>query len=290
MYKVDILALFNSWDFLLFSVLLILVYTLKSVYRKRKLNFIDRLIGIAGLIISIVGILGQFQIFTGMYVISIIGAAIFLLIMFSPYLLGEKVKKKFGNTCKIKCGVQYYLERNDILFEEFIRQAHKEIVFVSISHEYMQSYEKRIVSEAIRNRNIAVTVLVLEPTSNKVNIKERVFGIGNFGKGDLSRGLKERVENSLKSLRLMKNDLKENKEKLKIETYDDDINSSLIIIDHYYENGKLSDNACIKIEEHYLADSYQSRKNVIVFRKDNQDYYDRCYSIYENIDKRKLYC
>ena len=97
----------DSYNFILFAVLLILVYSIKSVYRKRKLNFIDRLIGIAGLIISIVGILGQFQIFTGMYVISIICVASFSLIMVSPYLLGEKVKKKIGYRCKISCSILF---------------------------------------------------------------------------------------------------------------------------------------------------------------------------------------
>ena len=81
-----------------------------------------------------------------MYIISIIGAAIFLLIIFSPYLLGEKVKRKIGKPCKIKCGVQYYLERGDIPFEDLIRQAKKEIVFVSLSHEYIQLYEQKILS------------------------------------------------------------------------------------------------------------------------------------------------
>jgi len=266
---------------------------LESVYKKSKLDNIDRVIGISSALIGILSlspILFKEYVIVAVYIIFVIGVSISLLIFFSSYLLGEKVKKKIGNPCKIKCGVQYYLERNDIHFGEFIGRAKKEIVFVSISHEYIQSNEQQIVSQAIVNEGVKVSVLVLDPTSEKVQFKERVFGIGNFGKDDLSRGLKSRIENSLHSLCRMKNELKENKNKLNIETYDDDISSSLIIIDHYYEDGKISDNVCIKIEEHFLADSYQSRKNVIVFRKDNIDYYNRCYSIYENLTNRKSYC
>ena len=186
-FKAEHFSLFDSYNFILFAVLLILVYTIKSVYRKRKLSFIDTLIGIGWFNHKYCWYFRAIpNIYRNVYYIHN-WCTIFLLIIFSPYLLGEKVKRKIGKPCKIKCGVQYYLERGDIPFEDLIRQAKKEIVFVSLSHEYIQLYEQKILSQAIVNRGVKVTVLVLDPFSDLIPHKEHVFGIGNFGDGDLSK-------------------------------------------------------------------------------------------------------
>ena len=51
-----------------------------------------------------------------------------------------------------------------------------------------------------------------------------------------------------------------------------------MIIDHG------TDNACIKIEDHYSTEN--SRQNKLVFFKDNQSYYKSCFDDYEAISKQ----
>ena len=201
-----------------------------------------------------------------------------LVIMYWDVLTGKKVQKKLGRPCRIDNGVQYYLSRRDLSFEEVVNVAKVEIVFVSVTHEIVASDKDNVVREVIVNKNIRVRVMVLDPDSEQVSYKERIFGIGVFARGDpnLSRSLQERIEDSLRSLRYLQRQLPDEKrDLLTIESYNFDIPTSLMIIDHG------TDNACIKIEEHYSTEN--SRENKLVFHRDNPSYYNDYYHMYEEM-------
>ena len=70
--------------------------------------------------------------------------------------------------------------------------------------KYIQNHDKQIVTQAIINNGVKVTFLVLDPLSDKIPYKEHVFGVGNFGEGDLSRELKGRIDNFLQLCRKKK--------------------------------------------------------------------------------------
>lgn len=201
-----------------------------------------------------------------------------VVIVFLDSLTGKKVRNRLGKPCRINNGLQYYLSRLDLPFESIIKVAKQEIIFISVTHELVAPDKDNIVREAIMNKNIRVKVMVLDPDSEQVSHKERIFGIGSFARGDpsLSRSLQERIQGSLQSLRYLQRQLPEEKRGLlTIETYDFDIAVNLMIIDHG------TDNACMKIEEHYSTEN--SRQNKLVFYRDNPSYYNYYYNMYEEM-------
>ena len=126
-----------------------------------------------------------------------------LVIVFWPRIHGDYVRKKLGKPCKIGLDrIQYYISRQDLPLEDLVRLSKQEIIFVSVTHEIVAPDKDGIIKQAIENRSIKVKVMILDPNSQKIQHKERVFGIGAFARGDpdLSRGLNERIQDSLNNL------------------------------------------------------------------------------------------
>jgi hypothetical protein len=177
---------------------------------------IDRAIGIAGLFLSVIGTLSFFigenyiPTFIVRIIVIITGIGIFLFLVFWPNIKGETVKKKLGKPCKIGVDrIQYYLSRRDLPLEALVKLARKEITFVSVSHEIVAPDKEDVIRQAIINKNIKVKVMVLDPNSTIISIKERIFGLGIFSQGEpnLKNSLKDRIKDSLQELNHLKTEL-----------------------------------------------------------------------------------
>jgi hypothetical protein len=271
---------------LLFAISFVCLYNFtKNRHKKKQLDSLQQLT-IVGIIIGVV-----FGSILFLYAPEIdfrtkgigfaVSVGIYFLIIYRNSLNNTKVRKKLGGPCKISSNrVQFYLSRSYLPFEEVVGAARKEIIFLSISHEIVAQDKEHIIREAIVNRNIRIKVMILHPRSRYVHYQEHVFGIGVFsmGRADLDRTLERRITDSLQNLDNIKARLPEEKRNnLTIETYDYDLSTSLMIIDHGTKN------ACIKIEEHYSTEG--SRQNKLVFFEDNEEYYQTYYEQYENASK-----
>jgi hypothetical protein len=212
-------------------------------------------------------------------IVGIIGVTIY----FIDDLTGKRVKKRLGKPCRITNRIQIYLSRHDLDFVDIVGIAKKEIIFVSVTHEIAAKDKQDVIRDAILNNgDLIVRVFVLDPYSKYVSHKDHVFGTGMFAEGDpdLEKPLKTRIEESLNQLQYFKNSLEEKANRFLIETYDADIPSSLMIIDH-----NVNKNPCIKIEEHFERSKELSRQNKVVFHKDNPSYYEKCYNEYLKISQ-----
>lgn len=268
--------------FVYLSILaLVLLIRALLISRRRKLERFDRVIGVLALFIALIGILPVFHIEAVDVQKPVIGAltiiiaiAISLLAFFYRRLKGEIVRKKIGKPCRItNYRVQQYLRREDIPTKDVINLARKEILFVSVTHEYLAPDDEEIIYHTITSRNLTVKVFVLDPNAD-LSYQERVFGTK----------LEPIIRKSLEDLDKLKSKLGRHGENLIVETYHKpDFNYSLILVDHVKENGKIIDNAFMKVEEHPPESMPYSRPSQVIFRKDYPDGYDEYYSKFEDV-------
>lgn len=171
------------------------------------------------------------------------------------YFESDAVTKVLGNPFDRKEGIQKYNNRGKSPFEELIRGAKNEIIFVSTSHEMIARFKNDIIQEAIEN-DLSITVVVLHPDSTEVKRKQIIFQITD---------LSEKIQEALRKLCILKKTVT-NTEKLVIKTYDSEVNYSYIVVD------PKSDNALIKIEE-LSGNDPEKRKSYLAYKKDNHKFF-----------------
>lgn len=275
-----------------YIILIIAIILLtRSIYlgRKRTLQSVDRALSVLGLFLASISFIAylvgeQFASSPSFLLpVMVIGLCIFFVITYRPFFTGQKVKKRLGKPCRIENTTQLYLYRDDLPFQEIVGLAKKEIVFVSITHEFTAPDDNDIIKNAIlKTPGITVKVFVLSPNTD-LHYQEQLFGVE----------LQKPIVTSLEQLRKLKNSLKNKSNKLTVYTYTTtNFPFSMIIIDHVLDtHKKIDDNACMKIEIHPASKKPKYRPNEVVFRSDYQEHYDHYHDQFKyQIESNSILC
>ena len=177
----------------------------------------------------------------------------------------KSVVKKFKNSTIEDGKVQYFKSRRDLDLRKFLDIVEREIIFLSVTNEYIVTDYLELVKEYIINRKINVIFLILNPDSRHVDEMSRYFSIDEIS-------LRQKIETVKRELIALRSKLQQNYQNLfHIQTYDYILKYSLIIIDHNDDgNNKFTS---IKIEQYLFDNHVNSRPNRIVFLKNNVSYY-----------------
>jgi hypothetical protein len=191
------------------------------------------------------------------------------------FIESESVVKVIGTPDDRKEGIQKYKNRKTSPFEELLREAKNEILFISTSHEFVAKYNKKLMRELIEN-NIKITVMVLRPSSDKIKSKESLFEISNI------RPLAKLIREALNELCILKLLLGDKRNNLITKTYDSDVKFSYIVIDPY------SEDAIMKVEE-LQGDNPDNRKSSLAYKKDNYKFFQEHWEEINDIKNDKKY-
>jgi hypothetical protein len=100
-----------------------------------------------------------------------------LVIKFWENLRGEEITKKLGNPYSTQYRVQHYRSREDLSFEELVNVVKNEIILVSISHKLVARFQEKVIRDAIVNRGVTITVMLLKPDSTFISEVADFFAI-----------------------------------------------------------------------------------------------------------------
>jgi hypothetical protein len=191
------------------------------------------------------------------------------------YIESESVTKVLGIPEDTKEGIQKYSNRKTSPFEQLLKEAKSEILFVSTSHEFATKYNKTLMRKLIEN-NISLTTWVLDPASDEIKKKESLFEIKDI------RDLSKVIDETLKELCKFKSSLGNLHDKLIINTYDSNVKYSYIVIDPRTEN------AIMKVEE-LPGDNPDNRKSSLAYKKDNEKFFQEHWDEIKSIKNIKIY-
>lgn len=163
---------------------------------------------------------------------------------------------------------------DDLPLENILREVQDEVLFVSVSHEMVNRFKYEIVQRTVKN-GVKMTVRILDPNSKHLPNKQ-----SNFGRS--VDDLRSVIVAELKRLCEQKNKLKKHGINLTVETYDDSLNHSYILVDPQ------SKNPWIKTERHSPQDP-ELRESKLAYKLDNPSFYRRNVRILQNIKNVKKY-
>jgi len=269
--KLEILNLLLT----IFYVFLILSSSFFLLRRKKPMNSVERITHVSSLIGCAIGVIGimflPIDINYRATIIIVITIIVGLGISWEK-INGNHVTKKLGHPVLVRSGIQYYLSRDDLPFDEAISNAKEKIGFLSISH-IIATQEKFDVMRGAIIRGLEITILLLDSNSSVIPQLQ-----SNFKKS--TTDLKNDIETSKKLLNEIKLELPEDKKKLLIiKEYDYDVGYSIMVVDPE------SNNAWIKMEEYPRNIKASERVNKAVFKQDNIDYYKPIYETFKQIDR-----
>ena len=198
-------------------------------------------------------------------------------------LSSKSVVYKFKKSIILDGKIQYFKSRHDLDLYEYLSRAEKDIIFVSLTNEIISKDVNlnNLIRYLIMDKNISIRFLVLDPNSSIVDKICSFFGLDE-------KEFKKTIIETLTNLSQLKKGLTNNRELMQIETYNSDLQNSLIIIDHdtKWKNKFTS----IKIEQYIMgSDNIGSRPSYIVFLKNNKSYYTKCFKDYSDLGKTKNY-
>lgn len=131
------------------------------------MNSVERISQISSLIGCFIGVIGIiFLPIDIIYRIIIILAITFFVGIGLGWekINGNHVTKKLGHPVLVRSGIQYYLSRDDLPFDEAISMAKEKIGFLSISH-IIASKEKFDIMRGALIRGVEITILLLDSNS-----------------------------------------------------------------------------------------------------------------------------
>ena len=183
------------------------------------------------------------------------------------------VFKKLGSPRIIE-GIQQY-ENSDELpkFKELMTSAKETVDMSGLSFTLMILQHFNVIKKALK-KGRKFTFLILDVNSKEVEKYSQTF--------ENAKDLKSHINSTLEFLCELKKELKD-KNNLTIKTYDSFQKYGIIIID------KDTENALVKVEQ-YNFDNPNTRRNKIVYKVDNPDFYESSLSEYnELLEKSKEY-
>ena len=141
-----------------------------------------------------------------LYWFIIIVVAIISLILTHLYfhnLSSKAVLKKFKNSIIEDGKIQFFKSRRDLDLRKFLDIAEKEIIFVSVTNEFIVTDYLELVKEYIMNRKINVIFLILYPNSQHLSEMSRYFSIDE-------NSLRQKIETAKRDLLNFRSSLKQN--------------------------------------------------------------------------------
>ena len=181
------------------------------------------------------------------------------------------VTKKLDSSRIIE-GIQKY-ENSDELpkFKELMASAMETVDISGLSFTLMILQHSNVIKKALK-KGRKFTFLILDADSKEVEKYSQTF--------ENAKNLKNHIDSTLEILCELKKELK-NKNNLTIKTYELFQKYSIIIID------KDTENALVKIEQ-YNFNNPNTRRNKIVYKVDNPDFYGSSWIEYnELLEKSK---
>jgi hypothetical protein len=112
--------------------------------------------------------------------------------------------------------------------EDILREVQNEILFVSVSHEMVNRFKFETIKRSIK-KGVKITVRILNPNSEHVSKKQRLFG-------QTVDDLHATLDAKLSRLCDQKRKLKKLGIDLSIETYDDRLTRCCTLLDPQSEN------------------------------------------------------
>ncbi|MGZ5511567.1 MAG: hypothetical protein ACXWFC_14005 [Nitrososphaeraceae archaeon] len=152
--------------------------------------------------------------------LSFIGLAIIFFVapivveLFNKFLSSKSVVKKFKNSGIEDGKIQYFKSRRDLDLRKFLGIAEKEIIFLSVTNEFIVTDYLELIKEYLINKEINVIFLILYPYSRHLNEMSKYFSIDEIS-------LREKIEKTTRDLLNFRSSLKQNyRHLLHIQTYD----------------------------------------------------------------------
>jgi hypothetical protein len=182
------------------------------------------------------------------------------------------VTKVLGHPDSVENGIQIYNKRSYLPLNELLSEAQHRIDMLAVTFHSITTIDIQKIRETLY-RGVQITFLILDPNSKYAENRHDDFHEGEEVKHHIERSLDILCRERNKLSTLLKNNLI-------IKTYNEKINNSIIMID----------NKIIKIEQHQIGSSPDSRRNLLAFKNDNNSFFEQYSTEYNNVDSKDYEC
>lgn len=174
-----------------------------------------------------------------------------------PKVTSPSVTKILGTPDSVKNGIQDYRSRQRIPLDVLLSEATKRLDMLAITFHEITTSNIKLIEETIY-RNVRTTFIILRADSEYARNRGDDFHEGEE--------IPHHIERSLSVLCELKHKVgQQYKDNLIIKTYDTSIDNSIIIID----------NKLIKVESHVKGSDPNTRPNRLVYRADNEPFFEQ---------------